>query len=420
MKKIIIAAVIIVLVLITYFGQVAYMGTVNSKIHALIASELDSNKNDLFTIETLDFQKGFFTSKASFHLYVKTDDPLLILLSQTPILVEVYFKNNIFASDNISIDVENPFYELIQDLDVDASEKIKIDKIFLNLKMSLSPSQTNAITLKGKVTNLDIQTKDLLFKLDNFTFSYHLDENGTLYSSKGHLDEFIFNVLSDFGNLANTSFSVKNVNIEEKMDKGVHFSQYLAGINSGESTINIKQMNIGDFTFSEIGLNVKSMIKEELDLLDATIDLNIKNVSSPKDVVLDNISSHTEMGNIFIPLVSYLQDYNPYVGYDVPLMEFFASNPAIELSGLSFSSKGKEFNAQGVLRGSLDEYSLRFFAQSEAVPNEILPFLSLIGDSNELFVEKDGKYNLDFSLESDYKNNKMTLNGKDLSQNTLN
>lgn len=419
MKKIIAAAVIVALVLIAYLGQVAYMGTINSKIYPLIASQLDSSKNDFFKIETLDFQKGFFTSKASFHLYIETDDPLLMLLDKTPIPIDVYLKNNIFAKDNISIDFKNPFYELIQELNVEASEKIKVDKIFLNLKMSLSPTQTDAIALKGKITDLDIQTKDFLLKLDNFTLSFTLDENGTIYSSKGHLGEFSFNTLSNMHNLSNTSFSVKNVNIDEKMG-GVHFSQYFGGINSGESTLNIKQMSIGDFTFSDIVLNVTNMITEEVDLLDSIIDLNITNISSREGLVLDNISSHLEIGNLSIPLISYLQDYNPpYRSLDVPLMDFFSTYPVVELSGLSFSSKGKEFNAQGVLRGSLDEYSLQFFAQSETVPNEILPFLNIIGGSSEFFVEKDGKYNLDFSLKSDYKKSIMTLNGKDLSQNML-
>ena len=68
MKKIIIAALAVGLVLVAYLAQVAYMGKLNQQFF-----EQNIKPNDFVSFENVKFEKGFFTSKASFEGRIKAE-----------------------------------------------------------------------------------------------------------------------------------------------------------------------------------------------------------------------------------------------------------------------------------------------------------------------------------------------------------
>ena len=63
MKKIIIAALAVGLILVAYLAQVFYMGALNQKIYEFMTVE-----NKYYGIKNKTFEKGFFNSKANFEV----------------------------------------------------------------------------------------------------------------------------------------------------------------------------------------------------------------------------------------------------------------------------------------------------------------------------------------------------------------
>lgn len=411
MKKIIIAAVVAVLVLVAYLAQVAYMGSLNEKIYTLITT----HKNDIVSIEIVDFQKGFFNHKAKVNLYIKIPNDDMVRgmgLSQTPIPAEIHLKNNIFAKDNIIIDIENPLYEIMKGALASSDGQMNFDKVFLRIKIALSLSQK--IAVKTEFTDIDIKQQGLEFSLKNFGGTLSMDTNGVLYDTVVNLDELNFK-MNVWGNTL--SFFIGKTIFDSKFEAGVTFDDYLnnltAGV-AGKSKGSIEKISFDDLTITGIKYDENSSVENEL--INSVADINIQSITSDlKGIFLDNIRSHIEIGNFSPTFLNVLERYNPSINDETILMEFFASNPVVEVSDLSFNSKGKEFNSQGTLRGSLSDYHITFSAQSQAAPSEILPPFSFIG-IDEFFVQKDGKYVADFLLESDYKSTKMLLNGKDISK----
>lgn len=409
MKKIIIAAVIAVLVLVAYLAQVAYMGSLNEKIYTLITTY----KNDIVSVEISDFQKGFFNHKAKVNLYVKIPDDDMMMrgmgLSQTPIPAEIQLKNNIFAKDNIIISIENPLYEVMKGALASSEGQMNFDKVFLRIKIALSLSQK--IAIKTEFTDIDIKQQGLEFSLKNFGGTLSMDTNGVLYDTVVNLDELNFK-MSFWGNTL--SFFIGKTMLDSKFEAGVKFDNYLNNLAAGKSKGSIEKISFDDLTITGIKYDENNSVENEI--INSVADINIQSITSDlKGIFLDNIRSHIEIGNFSPTFLNVLERYNPYINDETILMEFFASNPVIEVSDLSFNSKGKEFNSQGTLRGSLSDYRITFSAQSQAAPSEILPPFSFIG-IDEFFVQKDGKYLADFLLESDYKSTKMLLNGKDISK----
>ncbi len=124
------------------------------------------------------------------------------------------------------------------------------------------------------------------------------------------------------------------------------------------------------------------------------------------------------MSNISLQALVYMQnlgesadtlsDFNEFVRV------FFDTNPSIELKSLTFKANEKNVSSKGSLKGSSKEYSINFLVESEATPSELVPPLQFLG-IDQLFAQKDGKYILDFALQSDFENIKMSLNGVDIS-----
>lgn len=402
MKKIIISVIAIVLVVVAYLGQVAYMGTLNQKVF-----ELASQPNDFVSIEDMKFEKGFFTSKANFLMYIKTDgaDLLSFGLGQMPIAVEVRFKNNVFAKDNVDISLENPLYELLKG---NFEGKMTMDKVFLNTKASVS--LFGNIKLITQFTDIDIEEKELIIKLKNFIIQSQVDLNSKIYDSKVDLEELFVNVPQYYGA---DKIALKNLHINENLDKGVGYSEYMEQMFlAGKRDVSIEQMQIYDVNLLDIKANSQS--SSENGLGKASTKLTIKSVSSAlAQMKLDDISSTFEVSNVSLQALFDAQNLE-YIDFEELIPVFFSSKPSIELKSLTFNANGRKVSSNGVLKGTEKGYEANFFTESEAVPSEIIPPLQLLG-INELFVEKEGKYYLDFALQSDFINTKMSLNGKDMS-----
>lgn len=407
MKKIIIAAVIAVLVVAAYLGQVAYMGTLNQKVF-----DIFSQPNDFVSVEDMKFEKGFFTSKANFRLYIKTDaaDLFSFGLGQMPISVDVRFKNNVFARDNVIISIENPFFELLKD---NFGEQMTMDKTLLNAKISVS--LFGNINTKTEFSDIDIQQNELIIKLKKLSAESKMDLKGKIYGSKADLGELFINVPNYYGA---DKIAIKNLHYDERLDKGVDFAEYVnQGFYSNKVKASIEQMQV--YEISITGIESNSQSSTENGLGKGSVNTSIKSISSPLlQIQFDNINSTLEMSNISLQALVYMQnlgesadtlsDFNEFVRV------FFDTNPSIELKSLTFKANEKNVSSKGSLKGSSKEYSINFLVESEATPSELVPPLQFLG-IDQLFAQKDGKYILDFALQSDFENIKMSLNGVDIS-----
>lgn len=405
MKKIIIGVIAVVLVVAAYLGQVAYMGTLNQKLF-----ELSSQPNDFVSIEDIKFEKGFFTSKASFLVYLKASEEDLFLfggLGQMPISVEVRFKNNVFAKDNVSVDFANPLFELLKGSF--EGENMIMDKIFLSVKASIS--LFGNVKLTSKLNDIDIQNPEFAIKSKNFTGETRVDLKGNIYGSKFAIDEFALSV-QDY---IRHDFAFKNVRAEEILDKGISYTEYFTQPYTSKTTGSIESVKLYDFSLTDIKSNSQTSVDKD-GLIKADYTTSIKNINSPSmQVNLDDINSNFAMSNLSWAVLQNFAvaspvDYDDLQGFAA---EFFRSSPKIELKNLDFSANGRKVSSKGEITGSSKEYSANFFVESEAVPGEIVPLFQFLG-INELFVEKEGKYILDFAFYSDYESEKVSLNGEDL------
>lgn len=407
MKKIIISVIAIVLVVAAYLGQVAYMGTLNQKLF-----ELALQPNDFASVEDVKFEKGFFTSKANFRVYIKTEgaDLLSFGLGQMPISVEVRFKNNVFAKDNMSVSIENPLYELLQG---NFDGKMTMDKVFLNIKASVS--LFGNVKFTSQFTDIDIEQNKLIIKLKNFIIQSQTDLSGKIYGAKVDLEELFVNVPQYYGA---DKIVLKNLHIDERLDKGVGYSEYMEQMFlAGKRDVSIEQMQIYDANLLDIKANSQS--SSENGLGRANTKLTIKSASSAlAQMKLDDISSTFEVRNLSLQALfdAQILDYSENTNFDELISTFFSSKPNIELKSLTFNANGRKVSSKGALRGLDKGYEATFSVESEAVPSDIIPPLQLLG-INELFVEKEGKYFLDFVLQSDFETTKMSLNGADISGN---
>ena len=415
MKKIIIAALAVVLVLVAYLAQVFYMGTLNQKIYELMTVE-----NKYYYIKNKTFEKGFFSSKANFEVVFNFEEfgyPLnsFVVLEQMlpPIKATVTLKNNIFASDNINIDIENVFHTIYSDLNIE-DDNIIFDKVFLNIKANAS--LFNKINVKYKINDITLKPN---LTLSGLNFQTELDKEGKIHSLNIDLREFSFSEVSSL-DLTEKIF-LKNLHYEEIIDKGVNFSDFLESYRVGsKAKFNLENLEALNISFDDIKIDGRNDVNNGK--MSGIINLNIKNINSPlSKVKLDDIKAQIT-SNISVNFLKHLSEEGSEEGYytltsdEKIFFDFLATEPIIELTNLSFNSNGKKVVMKGAFKGFQEQSSTNLSIQSEALMGEIFPILNFF-NIDEYFIEKDGGFALDLLLTTLGNDSKIILNGQELNLN---
>lgn len=407
MKKIIIAALAVGLILVAYLAQVFYMGALNQKIYDFMTVE-----NKYYSIKNKTFEKGFFSSKANFEVVFNFEEfgyPLnsFVVLGQMlpPIKATVTLKNNIFASDNINIDIENPFHKIYSDLNI-KDDNVIFDKVFLNIKANAS--LFNKINVKYKINDITLKPN---LTLSGLNFQTELDKEGKIHSLNIDLGEFSFSEVSSLD--LTEKISLKNLHYEETIDKGVNFSDFLEGYRSGKAKFNLENLEALNISFDDIKIDGRNDVNN--DKMSGIINLNIKNINSPlSEVKLDDIKAQIT-SNLSVNFLKHLSEegyYTPTSDEKI-FFDFLATEPIIELTNLSFNSNGKKVVMKGTFKGFQEQSSTNLSIQSEALMGEIFPILNFF-NIDEYFIEKDGGFALDLLLTTLGNDSKIILNGQEL------
>lgn len=412
MKKIIIAALAVVLVLVAYLAQVAYMGKLNQQFF-----EQNIKPNDFVSFENVKFEKGFFTSKASFEGRIKAESYQLASSAELgewlTFSVDMELKNNAFAKDNVIIKVQSPvfaaFQEIFSGLEMDFNENL--------LDIRAGVSLFGKVSVRTKIADIDFKEGENSFKLVGASGQSELDLSGKMLKSSAEIKDFTF---VD----APTSFTMSDLAYEENYGKGVSIMEYFAGVAVADGKGSIRSVKVDDISLSELAFTSQSAktqnqsLPEAGEMLASKVNISIKSVESPMmQIKLDDIKGEFEVENVSMEFVQafYAGEFGAILPDDM-LQIFFATQPVVKFSN-TFNSKGKKFNSNGDLQGTSSNYAFRYNAQSEAKLSEIFPPFMFIGIDN-FFVQNGDKYSLDFKFESDFNVSKMSVNGEEINFNS--
>ena len=413
MKKLVIAVALLVLVVAAYLAQVAYIGSLNQKFF-----ELQTQDNELLTLTDKHFEKGFFTSKASFAGVINTNAYPFNQLApnEAAELSELFsfeanlrFKNNIFAKDNVIIELKSPAFELLSEI---FAGKIKADKDFLTITAGVSVF--GKVKVKAKLADIDFKEGANSFKLVGLVSQSELDLQGLIKNATLNIDEI---VIVDASSFAPFSFELKAFNYEFDYGKGIKMSEYINTlVPEGKGFGSIKSIKVADLTLSELKTSVQSAVKkaDDDDFINVKSNFRVKSIVSPLfQVEISDLNGEFDMDNISLAFLQAVNSGDLWLLNSQELARvFLASHPTLSLKSLNFNSKGKKFSSKGEMTGTQDSYKLHYEALSEARLGEILPPLAMIGIDG-IFVEKDGKYALNFDLESDVRTTKININGEE-------
>lgn len=410
-KKLVIAVALLVLVVAAYLAQVAYIGSLNQKFF-----ELQTQDNELLTLTDKHFEKGFFTSKASFAgAFNANAYPFNQLApNEAAELSELFsfeanlrFKNNIFAKDNVIIELKSPAFEVLSEI---FAGKVKVDKDFLTITAGVSVF--GKVKVKAKIADIDFKEGANSFKLVGLVSQSELDLQGLLKNGTFKVDELVY---VDASGVVPFNFELKALNYELDYGKGVKISDYATAAES-KGVGSIKSLKVADLTLLELKSTQSAVKKaDDDDFISTKSNFGIKSIVSPLfQVEISDLNGEFDMDNISLAFVQALNNGNLMMlnSPEILARAFFASNPALSLKSLNFNSKGKKFSSKGEMTSTQDGYKLHYEALSEARLGEILPPLAMIGIDG-IFIEKDGKYALNFDLESDFRTTKINLNGEE-------
>ena len=416
MKKIIIAALAVVLVLVAYLAQVAYMGKLNQQFF-----EQNIKPNDFVSFENVEFKKGFFTSKASFEGRIKAESYQLASSAEfgewLTFSVDMELKNNALAKDNVIIKVQSPvfaaFQEIFSGLEMDFNENL--------LDIRAGVSLFGKVSVRTKIADIDFKEGENSFKLVGASGQSELDLSGKMLKSSAEIKDFTF---VDASGYAPISFTMSDLAYEEDYGKGVSIMEYFAGAAVADGKGSVRSVKVDDISLSELAFTWQSAktqnqsLPEAGEMLASKVNISIKSVESPMmQINLDDIKGEFEIENESMEFVQafYAGEFGAILPDDM-LQIFFATQPVVKFSN-TFNSKGKKFSSNGDLQGTSSNYAFRYNAQSEAKLSEIFPPFMFIGIDN-FFVQNGDNYSLDFKFESDFNLSKMSVNGEEINFNS--
>lgn len=435
MKKLIAALVVVLIALGAYFGQIYY--TSNKVAQAFEKDE--GIANSLYTImgarlkyaniAEKSFTKGFWHSQAKFTLYFDFASILAesgydmgeagffgAMLSEVPFYVSADIKNSMFASENVVISMENPFFDMLQLIANESATELNIDKNLFVITGKISPKKTKLTIKFTDILAKNADKKDAL-KLDGLVIESELNNENKIISNAIKISDFFINSQEDG---ENAKFELKKLSFKEHFNEPVGFEGYLAGIYDGQSVSSIESVRVDNAVLKGISTKGNIDIDEKNGVLGIKGVLNIGEISTEKPLI-KHFKSDIDIQNLSLSLIGIFERFGGAMSlymFDVAELNelFFSKKPLINFKEFSFDFEGKKFDSNATLDGDTRGFEGEVRAKSEFRPSELFKALGVKdGDFSEIdgaFAEKDGKFVLNFQVSSNFELTKLFLNGE--------
>ena len=409
-KKVIAGGIALAVVIVLYLAQVFYMGVLNKRFYEEARQSLQEHQSALeklderfgyFSIQNESFERGFFSSKASFDVLadsVAFGAPLGAELP--PISVKVEFKNNIFSSRNVVINIENPFHEMMQMFSKQAGLTLNMNKNFIVAKVNVS--------IFGKA-NIEVKIQDIDMKMSNdeymnfkdFIITMQLDSDGKVISS--HLDFGGFELKGD-----NELYYIKDVVSHTQFNKPASFLEAIGfeivGFDSKSSIQSAGfRDNEGAGEILDVSFNA-GLLDDNVDVFSTDVVMKAKtltftSVYDNETIELNDINANilTEKfpKKIYSMFLSSL--YHPDITEDIMLALFDeAFNEAgtkVEISDMSFYRGANDFKAKGFMQGDKEGTQVNLTLTSSVQFSEF--FSNMFFSDIELPQNNEGRYILE-------------------------
>lgn len=404
-KKVIAVGIAFVVVVVLYFAQVFYMGGANQRFYENTQKSLKDGLNKLieidevygyFSIANETFERGFFSSEASFDVLMDSS----LGVEVPPISVKIELKNNIFSSQNYTARLENPFHEMLSMLADVAGVTVDMDKNLIVAKANVSlfgganiEMRINDITLKaGSGEFLEFKDFVAMFKIDGggkLTSSslhfggFEIQDESEAYYMKGVVSNTKFNEPVDFFG----AIGLKVVDYDSYTSiKSMGFNHFGDSMEILETAFDIKSQVSDDKNSSNSGDN------ETFNLNTTTKAKNLNISENDSKIALNDINAQILIKEI--PAKFY---YQMLVGmYDMKEILAMLDNASsqMEISDISFHKDSNDFKANGFvkkIKGDA-EMEVNLSLTSNVHFSEILPVFPA---DMELIQNNEGRYVLE-------------------------
>ena len=417
-KKVIAGGIALAVIIVLYFVQVFCMGVVNQKFYENGQQSFKEMQSDLqklngeygiFSIQNESFERGFFTSKASFDMFIDAvafDAPIDSEIP--PIKVIMEFKNNIFSSQNIIAHIENPFHEMLQMLASTSGLTLDIERNLVVIKANVS--LFGNANIQTKINDINLKASDTEYiDFKDFISSIQVNGDGKVVSETLHFGGF------EMRDNDEALYYIKGVDFDTKFDEPVS----IAGAIGYEIANYNSQGDIQSMGFKE---GMASM-----EILDTKLDIKMRSQAGNKSEQSDflggvfSVDSSIKAKSLDYTEMDFkqaLQDIDIQVLFDriptilykmavVSRLDFFGDDDAIhalldevgtkiEISSLDFHKGANDFNAKGfVLFGGVggEDTEVNCTLTSNVQFSELFP--EIFDSSIVLPQNNEGRYVLD-------------------------
>lgn len=413
-KKIIAGGIALAVVIVLYFIQVFCMGVVNQKFYENAQQSFKEMQSDLqklngeygiFSIQNESFERGFFTSKASFDMFIDAvafDAPIDSAIP--PIKVIMEFKNNIFSSQNVIARIENPFHEMLQMLASTSELTLDIDRNLVVIKVNVS--LFGNANIQTKINDINFKASDTEYMdFKDFISSIQVNGDGKVVSETLHFGGF------EMRDNDEALYYIKGVDFDTKFDEPVS----IAGAIGYEIANYDSRGNIQSMGFKE---GMASM-----EILDTKLDIKMRSQAGKSEqsdfsgevFSVDSSIKARSLDYTEMDFKQALQDIDIQVLFDriptilykmavVSRLDFLGHNDAIhalldevgtkiEIGNLSFHKDTNDFNAKGFVLFGGEDTEVNCTLTSNVQFNELFP--EIFNSSIVLPQNNEGRYTLD-------------------------
>ncbi|MGX3097884.1 DUF945 family protein [Helicobacter sp. 23-1046] len=409
-KKVIAVGVATIVVIALYLAQVFYMGGVNQRFYENTQKTAKEVIGELakideayghFSIANETFERGFFSSEASFDILLDAAGLVGGGVGEIPpITVKIELKNNIFSSQNYTARLENPFHEMLSMLASASGITVNMDKNLIVAKANIS--LFGGASLEMRINDITLKASDNeLMEFKDFVTMFKIDGDGKLTSSSLHFGGF------EIRN-KNEAYYMKEVVSNTKFNEPVDFFGAIGfKLVDYDSHTSIKSMGFKDFgngvEILETTFDIKAQASDDKNSSNSgeseTFNFNtttkIKNLNRNENdskIALNDINAQILIKEI--PVKVYYQLLVAMYDTKEILAMLDNASSQMEISDISFRKDNNDFKANGFIKKIKGdaEVEVNLLLTSNVHFSELLPgFLADI----ELIQNNEGRYVLE-------------------------
>lgn len=382
MKKII---SILAILIIAYFAHIFYISKLNQKIFNLI-----TQNTEFYKIENVNFNQGFFKSHATYDIVFTN------LNKNLKSKVELNMYNNFFTSKNIEGNFSSPFFD---------SDEI-LGKF--NTKITFNDANFN---IYFNDINLNHKKENFIFK--GLKANILFDKQIKIKNTSLNIDQIIVDSFYEH-------IKIDNISFNNHINTALHINEFLNTFHESEQEIKISNLDIDKINFTNIISRMDINLNDN-NTLNFNMSLNIDNISNEitpdSKEEIKNLKLNLSLNQISKKILENLNkelNQGEKPNLEVYLKEFLKFNPSLNMQEFSFFKDKKEIKMNANIQTYNTDYQIKATITSDEKISKLFPSTIFIGGFDEYFVQKNGKYIMDFSLNNTENDFHMKINGNDL------